>query len=81
MKEVKVVLISESVMVDFVVPVLANNPLAYSPARLVIFSTTEDLRGNTAGLVELRVRLNVSANSFQHTAVRGRDSGALEAVT
>jgi len=33
-----------------------------------------------AVLVERGVRLNASANSFQHTAVRGKGGGALEAV-
>ena len=50
---------------------LSRQPACILPcAHLVILVPEEDLRGNTVGLVERGVRLNASANSFQHTAVR-----------
>jgi len=41
-----------------------------------MFSNEEDLRGNTAVLVEREVRLNASANSFNTLAVKGKGGGA-----
>jgi len=40
-----------------------------------ILSTEEDLRGNTAVLVERGVRLNASANSLNTLAVKGKGGG------
>jgi len=69
-------------MVNCVIPVLADNPLAYNLVLVFIFSTEEDLRGNTAKLVDREVRLTYLAQTRStHCSERERPGdGAWEAV-
>jgi len=55
---------------------LCQQPACILPcSHLVIFSTEEELRGNTAVLVERGVRLNASANSLNTLVVKGKGGG------